>query len=494
MYMDSSKTVENKAAQAAAQAKGIEYNCDDPKLAVPECFVAANWNGGWVGEMTHKILTSLGVNVIALTRANFSQEVFQVYEGSSSFTRCVYEVRLENVDLCVGDFWETNERRRVSPFTSAFDLDTMTLLTMPAGTVSDKFDPVKFLDIFRPFKAEVWALLLGMMVFGGVCAYVVELGSGSEDYAYEEGLSSPVLRHLLGVTKSIYLAMFGFLSGGPTHVTTGWPGRLIALGFGVFIYISVASYSASLVSFLISSNKAEGKIESMRDLKTKGGKLCVLEAMAPLVTDVTKANKLTFDNWGPATEKLHSGGCIAAILGKQAYQMLIVAQDSQFSVCVDKLDPKGHSECADPIHEAIDIDLNCQCSDATRDPATCPDECPYYHRYCNILEVLDGDFQLAIGNALPVNQTLMDYVSAWIVQERLNGNVQKLRKRYVTDTLPPRCNKKKTKVSGLTIEQMGGTYVITSVLIVLGLIAQALQLVIYREKREEGAAEGAAEG
>lgn len=70
-----------------------------------------------------RILTSLGVNIVAMTRANFSAESAAQYTGVSSFTRCVYEVKVGKVDLCVGDFWEMPERRRLAPFTSSVALD-----------------------------------------------------------------------------------------------------------------------------------------------------------------------------------------------------------------------------------------------------------------------------------------------------------------------------------------------------------------------------------
>ncbi len=99
----------------------------------------------------------LGLKKIqAMTSINFTsatdpKNATSVYKGSSSFTRCVWEVSLGNVvsrnlpplaavrsadskrpwpqDLCVGDFWETQERRSIATFTTAIDVDRFMLVT-----------------------------------------------------------------------------------------------------------------------------------------------------------------------------------------------------------------------------------------------------------------------------------------------------------------------------------------------------------------------------
>eukprot|EP00961_Rhodomonas_salina_P114316 1538387-Rhodomonas_salina.3 len=40
------------------------------------------------------------------------------------------------------------------------------------------------------------------------------------------------------------------------------------------------------------------------------------------------------------------------------------------------------------------------------DRADCPESCPHYRKYCDILEVVDGNFELAIGIGMPVSNAL----------------------------------------------------------------------------------------
>ena len=106
MYIDKPFVVTNPAAQLKIAAFGRQYlnSCDDPELAVPECFNFENWNGGWIGAFMHRVLKDLNVNVIAMTRANLSSAALQTVTDSNS-TRCVWEVYFGTVDMCIGSYW-----------------------------------------------------------------------------------------------------------------------------------------------------------------------------------------------------------------------------------------------------------------------------------------------------------------------------------------------------------------------------------------------------
>ena len=111
---------------------GRGAECSDASTAVAACFRWRSWRGGWVGSTLHRVLTELAPpEIVAMTPANFSAASRTVYRGGSAYTRCVHEIRLDNVDVCVGAFWETPERRRLAPFTSQMFADHMRLVSMP---------------------------------------------------------------------------------------------------------------------------------------------------------------------------------------------------------------------------------------------------------------------------------------------------------------------------------------------------------------------------
>lgn len=473
MFFDSAAVVENPTAVAAAAAAGRDYSCDDIRLAVPECFIARNWDQGWVGELFATITNNLGANVVAMTRANFTAASSQIYKGASSYTRCVWEVNRGMVDICIGDFWETNERRGIAPFSSSFDLDTMRLLTMPVGGPgggASSFEAKQLLDIFRPFATGVWGLMVAMFVFAGVAMYIVEAGSGNPDFEYEDELELPPLRYVMGFCKGFYLSTMGLLTAGPAFTATRWSGRFITLGFACFVYIAVASYAAKLVDFLVNSDSSPGRVSSMTDLVTKGQSICLLEAISDLVPEVPSSKRVGMDDYGPMVEKMYrNAGCAASLIGKTQYLSHIVGQKAVFDVCTDPRDPFQHTTCVDPSLTQETIDLG--------DPQS-----PDFQKYCDILLVEDSAFSLAIGISFPVAPDLLDYISSWVVSMRLDNSISKLRDKWVTSQYPPVCPVEYVPGLGLTIEQMAGTYTISAACMVLGLLVYFIQACMYMRK------------
>ena len=113
-----------------------------------------------------------GSNIIAMTGANFTSSTdpknpASVYHGASSFTRCVWEVHLGNAvrvtsrfspqrravsernpqDVCVGDFWETAERRAISTFSTVIGVDHFLLVSMAQTSTSSEL--FKFMSQFQ---------------------------------------------------------------------------------------------------------------------------------------------------------------------------------------------------------------------------------------------------------------------------------------------------------------------------------------------------------
>ena len=61
----------------------------------------------------------------------------------------MWEVALGNVDLCVGDFWETAERRQLAPMSASLDVDIFSLVAKSAAV--PKNTAYFFSAIFMPF-------------------------------------------------------------------------------------------------------------------------------------------------------------------------------------------------------------------------------------------------------------------------------------------------------------------------------------------------------
>ena len=68
--------------------------------------MAENWKYGWMGQFMWGVLSNYlnleSKDILAMTTLNFTSATdpknkTSVYAGSSSFTRCVWEIRLGNV-------------------------------------------------------------------------------------------------------------------------------------------------------------------------------------------------------------------------------------------------------------------------------------------------------------------------------------------------------------------------------------------------------------
>jgi hypothetical protein len=376
-------------------ARGKGEGCGNGATATPECFNWKNWKSGWIGAAAHRILTELGPpSVIAMTPANFSVESRLFYQGSSDYTRCLYEIRLGKVDLCVGRFWETPEYRRLVPFTSQLFVDNLRLITTPMDftpstgyAVIDAVNKFNYATLYRhiiqPFSNEVWYITSGMLIFGGIVIWLVESVAPDSRFARESVLS--------GICKSVWVSWMSFVCATSAVEVTRWPGRLIMVGYAFFIYVVVVLYVANLSAILSLKSTQKASISSIQDINREGSFLCLIEDMANLIAyTLPQQQMLIFDEYGPALEKLYRGGCAGSLIGFFEYHKYIRAQDVSFSVCLDPLDERGWSKCKNPTSKSAFIDLNCKCkSDPKLDPKDCIFDCPFANkRYCPLLEVM----------------------------------------------------------------------------------------------------------
>ena len=270
-FIESLFVVSNPAAQQKVASMGRQYTpgitCSSNDTAVPECFVFGNWNGGWIGFFMHQVLKDIRVNVIALTDANTSNDVLEMYTGPSSYTRCVWEVKLGEVDLCVGDFWETPERRNLTAFTTQIDSDTFSLYTTPSPSLHPQFEDSNFLDIFVPFDSAVWLLLLVSIASCALALWFIEGSNDSKEYPL----------NVWGFFECVYQTFLAFVGG--EHIASVLPSRILKVGLGILVYVYVNSYIASLASYFVVDNSVQpGVVGGLQDLMTNGGRLCLSQA------------------------------------------------------------------------------------------------------------------------------------------------------------------------------------------------------------------------
>jgi len=495
MFIDGKDVVENAAAEQAARDDGAKHSCGsccgDPVLAQPACFVAANWGGGWISKPVVRILQNTGASLVALTSANISAQAAAMSGSTNPYGACPYEILLGSVDVCLGDFWETEERRNLVAFTTPLDVNSMKLIT--TAVESSDFGPNRLFDIFLPFTATVWGTMMGMFCFTAVLMWIVSVEE-NEDFSFAETFPQP-----RGLVKGFWVAMMGYLAGNQ-FATDKWSARLIVLGFSFFLAISIASYTANLASFMVLKPRAAGAVESLNDIVKRTKKVCTIDSISDMLTvPGIRERVVEAPNgfMGSLFEQLHMGHCDAAIVGKMEYRLYVQAESMQYDICTTESDPNyaGGWFCFEEESTLTRFDLTkCQCGTepAMQElPSTgCPSHCiAPTSKFCNVIELFDPALDVAFNYALPVSDWVEPYISAGILAAKMSGQFQNDVNSELLDANPPSCPEGTPQYSSnnpgsgddamaLGLDSMAGTFVFSAALMLLGLLLHIVQALV----------------
>jgi len=86
------------------------FSCDSADTAVPECFDGSGWSRGAFGNIFKMVTDELGVPIVAMTRANFSDLVVDVYKVPAALLQSSPPKRHE---LCMLPARRRRTRKRV---------------------------------------------------------------------------------------------------------------------------------------------------------------------------------------------------------------------------------------------------------------------------------------------------------------------------------------------------------------------------------------------
>jgi hypothetical protein len=194
---------------------------------------------------------------------------------TSSYTACVHDVALGLADVCFGDFWDTTERRLIAPLSApAFSQDLYLIVK-----VEKKTDWITTLrKPFQAFSDGLWIMIGGVIVYGGLIVGFLERDRNDEDF--------PDKRPHAAIAKSIYFAILGCVSGAIAHRPRSTSARIFMIGYGFFILIVLASFTANTATFLVASAD-QPLLENLEDAIKQNKKMCVLHSIADSLVDQT---------------------------------------------------------------------------------------------------------------------------------------------------------------------------------------------------------------
>ena len=238
---------------------------------------AKQWEGwgDYKGVLVEKVDSVLQLPAPPL---NLSLEAFgsgpsRLQHPLSSYTACCLDVMVGVLDLCVADFWVTDERLAMGvDFLYSFAADKMFLVAPHTE------DPPTAADILRapwlPFTAELWVVIVCYIVLVSAAVTLITDAGNSGDFDNN--------RLLARWLKASWLNAMGFVSRSIKNNPKSTPARVAAFGYGFFLLVTLQSWTAALASILVARNAKYG-IRNFNDALDRNAKVCCLEAISSQV-------------------------------------------------------------------------------------------------------------------------------------------------------------------------------------------------------------------
>ena len=158
--------------------------------------------------------------------------------------------------MCVSDFWVLPDRMRLTPFTMPFDSDDFYLkvLTKPVQVSESLAHMLE--QPFMPFSRSLWLTNIGLKPSQAItvcdnpaihAGFLVLVGCAMSyvDAEHTEEFTSDKM--WVRALKGMYLAAAGYVSGGPIHRPKSSASQIVLLGYGLFILITIASYTVNSI-------------------------------------------------------------------------------------------------------------------------------------------------------------------------------------------------------------------------------------------------------
>lgn len=196
----------------------------------------------------------------------------------SNFTACTIDIRKGLVDMCIGDFWDTVERRFQCSFTAPLYNENFLLATSVSKADST------YWQMFSPFDSTLWLGILVSSVVVAVLLYAFERASNEDDYNPEKSAAE-------NIVHSQYLSILAFFAGGFVSTPKTAAGKLVALAWAFMILICVASYTANLAAFLTASS-LKAPVSGLEDAVNQQMSICTLGASEATILYVAPSAKL----------------------------------------------------------------------------------------------------------------------------------------------------------------------------------------------------------
>lgn len=235
---------------------------------------------------------------------------------NSSYAACLKDISLGNIDLCVGDMWDTHDRRliRYTLFSGNVFSEDNYMVGPRRVQESDEgfFDNLAYhmRRPFRPFSWDLWGLIFVVTLVNGLAIAAFEFRREDSDFSAHSPAAS--------VRKSIYLAFTSLLGASTSFNPVTPSGRIVSLGLGGFVLIVIASLTAETARFLIENTSSVQPVNNIEDALRLGHRICYPEGIHKSLEERFPTLKQKGELTAPkdTMKGIEDGKCDYAVIGE----------------------------------------------------------------------------------------------------------------------------------------------------------------------------------
>jgi len=241
--------------------------------------------------------------------------------GYDPFTGVVHDVHAGLTDVALSTYWITSDRLQLTPYSTPIAVDQVLLWVqqpnMDAGSLRDNI-----VKIFAPFNVELWAMLCALVLIVAFVNIWLSTTRGVRSYLsrrihghrWREASAVGKARIIAGILLDSIVIFSTFMFGHSVEIS--WEStraqKILLFGFGFFILVAVASYTANLAAFLTVSG-VTNYIGSMEDAIYTQTAVCIHPILRKELESVWPEAIFVVNNDNPTTagmvEYYEAGKC-----------------------------------------------------------------------------------------------------------------------------------------------------------------------------------------
>ena len=206
------------------------YSPDIDSLYVIYTLSDNTTRGGSVVDYAHEISNMFGFGLYPVS--NYSHNAWAQHP-ENEWERCIYDVQMGNLDICIGPYWKTLSRGNPADYTmNVFTNSLVMIVPLEEETWLESMFAVG-----ETFTERAWIAILFMIFYMGFVLNIVTKNNNDEEDA-DRSLRGHAARFERSLRSICYMSIRSFVSGDAVNGTDD-PSRseqLIVVGFVVSLF------------------------------------------------------------------------------------------------------------------------------------------------------------------------------------------------------------------------------------------------------------------